>query len=249
MMVPSRAAHDVLAGMLHVIGEFGAVPRRVVWDQEGCIGRIRGGKQVLTAEFQAFRGVLGMGVTLVGPRDPEAKGLVERANGYLETSFLPGRSFEDVADFNRQLAVWLKRANQRIHGTTRVRPAEAIFEDRGAMMSFPPVLPETAWRFTTRLPRDHYVRVDTNDYSVNPRYVGRRVDVVVTLNEVVVTCDGVEVARHRRCLAKHQTLLVADHARTLRQMRSEAAEPKAVDVTVEERDLGVYDQIIVEVAS
>jgi hypothetical protein len=25
------------------------------------------------------------------PRDPEAKGLVERANGYLETSFLPGR--------------------------------------------------------------------------------------------------------------------------------------------------------------
>ena len=82
-----------------------------------------------------------MGATLVGPADPEAKGLVERANGYLETSFLPGRSFEDVADFNRQLAVWLKRANQRIHGTTRVRPAEAIFEDRGAMMACPPVLP------------------------------------------------------------------------------------------------------------
>jgi len=56
------------------------------------------------------------------------------------------------------------------------------------------------------------------------------------------------VARHRRCLARHQTLLVADHARILRQMRAEAAEPKAVDVTVEERDLGVYDRLI-EVAS
>jgi hypothetical protein len=74
LMVPSRAAHDVLAGMLDVIGGFGAVPRKAVWDQEGCIGRIRGGKQVLTAEFQAFRGVLGMGVVLVGPSDPEAKG-------------------------------------------------------------------------------------------------------------------------------------------------------------------------------
>lgn len=247
-MVPSRAAHDVLAGKLHVLGEFGAVPRTVVWDQEGCIGQIRRGKQVLTAEFQAFRGTLGMGAVLVGPNDPEAKGLVERANGYLETSFLPGRSFDDVADFNRQLAGWLKRANQRVHGTTRRRPSEAIFEDRGSMMGFPPVLPDPSWRFNTRLPRDHYVRVDTNDYSVNPRFVGRRVDVTVTLNQVIVTCDDTEVARHRRCLAKHQTLLTADHARTLRQIRTQAAAVAAVELAVEERDLAVYDRIT-EVAS
>lgn len=109
-MVPSRAAHDVLAGMLEVLSGFGGVPRKAVWDQEGCIGQIRRGKQVLTAEFQAFRGVLGMGAVLVGPNDPEAKGLVERANGYLETSFLPGRSFEDIGDFNRQLAGWVEES-------------------------------------------------------------------------------------------------------------------------------------------
>jgi transposase len=243
LMVPSRAGHDVLAGMGHVIEGFGAVPRKAVWDQEGCIGRIRQKKQILTAEFQAFRGVLGMGAVLVGPADPEAKGLVERANGYLETSFLPGRTFDDVDDFNRQLTVWLKRANQRIHGTTKIRPSEAIFEDRAAMMALPPVLPDPAWRFTTRLPRDHYVRVDTNDYSVNPRFVGRRVDVEVTLNEVVVMCDTTEVARHKRCLAKHQTILAPDHARILRQIRSQATEVKSVEVTVEERDLAVYDQL------
>ena len=248
LMVPSRAAHNVLAGMLHVIGEFGAVPPKAVWDQEGCIGRIRQGKQVLTAEFQSFGGTPGMGAILVGPNDPEAKGLVERANSYLETSFLPGRSFEDVADFNRQLTGWLQRANQRIHGTTRVRPSEAIFEDRGAMMPFPPVAPDPSWRYATRLPRDHYIRVDTNDYSVNPRFVGRRVEATVTLNEVVVTCDGTEVARHRRVLAKYQTLLVADHARVPRRIRAEAAEPKPIEVTVEEGDLEVYDQIF-EVAS
>lgn len=248
LMVPSRAAHDVLAGMGHVIDGFGAVPRKAVWDQEGCIGRIRGGRQVFTAEFQSFLGVLGMGAVLVGPADPEAKGLVERANGYLETSFLPGRTFTDMDDFNRQLTVWLRRANQRIHGTTRIRPSEAIFEDRGAMMTFPPVLPDPSWRFSTRLPRDHYVRVDTNDYSVNPRFVGRRVDVQVTLDEVVVVCEGTEVARHRRCLAKHQTLLAPEHARILRQVKAEVAEVKPVDVDVEERDLGVYDQLA-EVAS
>jgi transposase len=242
-MVPSRAAHDVLGGMLRVLGQFGAVPRRAVWDQEGCIGQWRQGRQRLTGEFQAFRGTLGMGAVLCGPADPEAKGLVERANGYFETSFLPGRRFADVADFNRQLTGWLVRANNRVHGTTGLRPAEALLEDRGAMMAFPPVLPDPSWRFSTRLPRDHYVRVDTNDYSVNPRFVGRRIEVRVTLDEVVVTCEGTEVARHPRCLARHRSLLAPEHARTLRAVRAEATVAAAPRTEVEERDLAVYDRI------
>ncbi|MGC0407357.1 hypothetical protein [Streptomyces ambofaciens] len=52
----------------------------------------------------AFAGLLGVKFLLCRPRDPEAKGLVERANGYLETSFLPGRVFTSPADFNIQLA-------------------------------------------------------------------------------------------------------------------------------------------------
>jgi transposase len=243
-MVPSRSAHDVLGGMLHVLDQFGAVPRTAVWDQEGCIGQWRQGRQVLTAEFQAFRGTLGMGVRLCAPADPEAKGMVERTHHYYETSFLPGRGFDDVEDFNRQFTGWLRRANNRIHGTTRRRPSEAIFEDRGSMMPFPPVLPDPSWRFTTRLPRDHYVRVDTNDYSVNPHFVGRRVEVRVTLEEVTATCDGTEVARHRRCLAKHQSLLHPDHARVLRAMRAEQLVAAAFADAVEERDLNDYDRAL-----
>lgn len=36
------------------------------------------------------------------PHDPESKGLVERRNGYFETSFMPGRDFASPADFNEQ---------------------------------------------------------------------------------------------------------------------------------------------------
>lgn len=246
-MIPSRAAHDVLGGMNQVLAQFGAVPRRAVWDQEGCIGQWRAGRQALTPSTQAFAGALGMGFQLCGPADPEAKGLVERANGYLETSFLPGRHFEDLDDFNRQLTGWLtRRANQRVHATTRARPAEAIFEDRGSMLPLPAVMPDVARRHSLRLARDHYVRVETNDYSVNPRFVGRRVDITLTLGEVLVTCEGTEVARHRRCLATHQTILAGEHARILRQLRTEAM--TVIDTTgedgVEVRDLSVYDQVL-----
>lgn len=56
------------------------------------------------------------------------------------------------------------------------------------------------------------------------------------------------MAKHRRCLAKHQTVLSAEHARILRQLRNEAAEDRSVAVEVEQRDLAVYDQLT-EVAS
>jgi transposase len=245
-MVPTRAAHDVLGGMLKVLATFGALPRLFVWDQEGCIGQWRHGRQRLTDEFQAFRGTLGVSVKLCAPADPEAKGVVERTHDYYETSFLPGRRFDSVADFNGQFTHWLRRANMRVHATTKERPAEAIFEDRGSMLAFPPLLPDPSWRFTTRLPRDHYVRVDTNDYSVNPRFVGRRVDVRVTLDEVTATCEGTEIARHRRFLGKHQTLILPEHMRVLRTMRAEAqlAAAPARDTFVEERDLAVYDRIV-----
>jgi transposase len=246
-MVPSRAAHDVLGGHLEVLRQFGAVPRRLVWDQEGCIGRRRGGETTLTGEFSAFIGTLSTGAVILKARDPEAKGIVERNNDYYETSFLPGRSFESVEDFNTQFTMWLRRANNRIHATTKVRPAEAIFEDRGSMLAFPPVLPDVTLRFGTRLPRDHYIRFDTNDYSVNPRFVGRRVEVRVSRESVQVTCDGTVVADHRRCLARHQVLLAPDHARTLRAMRAESvvsnAFAAAVD-DVEQRDLTVYDRAV-----
>lgn len=96
-----------------------------------------------------------MGVVLLKPGDPEAKGLVERGARYLETSFLPGRHVGSPADFNAQLADWLVRANSRHHRVIGPPPADRIVEDRAAMLPLPPLLPDPAFRKTIRLGRDH----------------------------------------------------------------------------------------------
>jgi transposase len=93
------------------------VPRVLVWDGEGGVGQRRRWQTVLTDQAHGFRGVLGAKILVCDPGDPEAKGLVERGNGYLETSFLPGRVVSSPADFNAQLTDWLALANQ---GTRRV---------------------------------------------------------------------------------------------------------------------------------
>lgn len=101
-----------------------ACPKLLVWDGESAVGRNQGGKSVLTSYFAALAGLLGVRVRICRPADPEAKGLVERANGYLETSFLPGRVFSSPGDFNAQLVQWLERANRRWHRRLEARPAE-----------------------------------------------------------------------------------------------------------------------------
>ncbi len=92
-MIPSREAHDILSGHLACLLALGAVPRAGVYDNECALVSRHGGKANLSDPFQRFRGTLGMKVIVLRPRDPEAKGVVERHNGYLETSFIPGRRF------------------------------------------------------------------------------------------------------------------------------------------------------------
>jgi transposase len=243
-LIPSRVAEDLFAGWWELIVQLGGVPRVLVWDGEGAIGQRRRRTTVLTQQAHGFRGVLGARVVICDPGDPEAKGLVERANGYLETSFLPGRTFSSPADFNTQLGDWLVLVNQRPRRVLGCAPADRIEADRAAMLALPPVAPVTGWRSSLRLPRDHYVRLDSNDYSVHPAVVGRRVEVGADLERVTVACDGRLVADHVRCWARHQTLSDPGHLAAAAQLRHDRAAVSAVgrrDQDVQLRCLADYD--------
>jgi transposase len=246
VLVPSRHAEDLFAGWWQVIDRLGAVPRTLVWDGEGAVGRWRAGKPELTRDCQAFRGTLGVKVIVCKPADPEAKGLLERAHDYLERSFLPGRSFTGPADFNAQLAGWLAVANGRPKRVLGCAPAERFAADKAAMLTLPPVAPVTGWRHSARLARDHYIRLDSNDYSVHPAVIGRRIEVTAGLVRVRVFCDGRCVADHERVWARHQTITDPQHlaaARALRRERSQIARP-ASGPEVEQRSLADYDRAL-----
>jgi transposase len=111
------------------------------------------------------------------------------------------------------------------------------------MLSLPPVPPVVGWRSSTRLPRDHYVRLDSNDYSVHPSVIGRRIEVAADLTRVWVVCEGRRVADHDRVWAKHQTLTDPEHlaaAQALRRERIQLVRPP-LEADVELRCLADYD--------
>ena len=243
VLIPSRAAPDLYVGWWQLIEQLGAVPRVLVWDGEGAIGRWRGGKVELTGECQAFRGTLGAKVVVCKPADPEAKGLIERAHDYLERSFLPGRTFTGPGDFNAQLEQWLAVVNGRTRRALGCAPTARITADRAAMLTLPPVAPAVGWRTSTRLPRDHYIRIDSNDYSVHPAVIGRRIEIIVDLHRVQAVCEGRLVADHERIWAWHQSIHDPTHVAAAKVMRTQRVgmlrpvpEPE-----VEQRSLADYD--------
>jgi transposase len=245
MMIPSRVTGDLLAGMWQLLSEsIGGVPRTLLWDNESGIGQ----RGRLAEGVAGFCGVLGTRLIQARAYDPETKGLVERANGYLETSFLPGRVFTSAADFNAQLREWLiSIANRRTHASTRLVPVEELAADRVAMAELPPVAPVTGTTMTTRLGRDYYVSLGGNAYSVHPEVIGRMITVTAGLDRITARCGERSVADHQRIWGTAGLLCDPEHlaaAAVLReQFHNRPATAAHLQVDVEIADLGAYDAL------
>ena len=93
--------------------------------------------------------------------------------------------------------------------------------DAAAMVPLPPVTPTVGLMSHVRLARDYYVRIGSNDYSVDPRAIGRFVDVIATPDLVAVTCNGQIVATHQRFWGTGATITDPEHVAIAKQLRSD----------------------------
>lgn len=239
-LVFSKEAPDILWGVSRNLGRLGVLPEKLVWDREGAIAPA--GRP--TDEFVAFCGQLGVGWVILDAGDAEAKGALERSHRFMRSNFLPGRSFANEVDFQLQLDGWSERANGRVHRTTRAVPAERLAEERARMRPLPDRLPDTDRRFVTRVPAQPYLRVDRNDYSIDPSFAGRRVEVRVSQEHVtaVVLDTGELACRHRRVFAGGLTFTNPAHQTELERLRARRRQPREVEVEI--RPLSRYDQLI-----
>jgi hypothetical protein len=183
-----------------------------------------------------------VGWIILDAGDAEAKGLLERSHRFLRSSFEAGRRFAGELDFQCQLDAWTDKANARTHRSVRAVPAERLAAERKQMRPLPAVLPESDRRFVVRVAQQPYLRFDRNDYSLDPRLAGRRVEVEVGQRELrAAALDTGELAcRHRRSFAGGLTFTDPAHQTELERLRGERRrEPE-----VERRPLRRYDALI-----
>jgi len=240
-LIFTKQTEDLLAGIRRCLWQLGGLPQTLVWDRQAGI---HGHDGRPTQEFAAFCGQLRVDWHFCRPRDPQAKGAVERLQGYAETNFEPGRRFANELDFQDQLDAWFARVNARQHRTTRARPVDRLAEELQLMTALPATAPDTDRRWVTRVPPDPYIRFDSCDYSLDPDLVGRKVEIRVSDAEILaVALDTGELAcRHARSFARHRTITALEHARALKRRRDGNQDDRQPEVQT--RSLDIYDALI-----
>jgi len=253
--LPHSAAHAVVFTFAKTTADFtpafcgsmvrlGGAPEKMVVDRDASIVVPRSRPARLHREVEAVFGVFRMGPVILPPRSPEPKGQVERTIGYLETSFLPLRTFEGLADLQAQHDDWAATtAYERHHRRIGAKVGDAWRVEKGFLAPIPDPLPDTHRHTEVRVTKDGFCRIGNVDYSVPPGLSGRRIQVSVSPTEVVVFCEGRQIARHVRSFVPADVVLDPVHARQLRLARDARQRLTHRDRDMATVDLARYDTL------
>ena len=233
---------------------FGGLTREHLYDRPRTVCEPVGGKWRWNETFRAFAGHWGFEPRLCAPYRAQTKGKVESGVKYVKRNFLPGRRFVDIFDVQAQLDEWNATiADERIHGTTHVRPIERFAEERGALM---PIAGHGSFGESRRLARivadDYLVSFQTNRYSVPFRLIGKAVEVLAVGETIRIEHAGHVVAEHARLAGKHRMSILPEHGPgpVARNARHRYPHPAPIAELnrwigpheVEVRDLAIYEE-------
>jgi transposase len=199
---PRECTEAFLEGHVRAFAFFGAVPRRISYDNlKIAVARIVGGRErKVTDAFLRLKSHHLFEDHFCLVRRPNEKGHVETLVGFARRNFLVpvpalhgglgGLNARLEADCRADLA-------RRLRGKPATK-AELLAEERAAMLPVPPEAFTAA-----RVEQPHadslsLVRFDANDYSVPTEFAHRRVTAVGTVDAVRIVVGDRVVAEHRR---------------------------------------------------
>jgi hypothetical protein len=185
------------------------------------VGRHIGPGQVwINPVFQRFAQHYGFEVIILTPGSKDRHGMVERPFHYIENNFLAGREFADLEDLNRRADQWrAHKANVRVHGTLRERPADRLQREHPFLLPLPQTEADTFYREVERLiHRDFCVAVDTNRYSASPHLVGLRAKVRLYQDHLEIWVESQLDCKHIYLQGRYQRQVLPEHQKAYKEI-------------------------------
>jgi transposase len=131
----------LLEALARAFEAFAGVALRVVFDNMATVvlGRLGKNRTVLWhPRLLDFARHYGFEAFACRVRHPNRKGKDERIFDFAEKDLLRGSTFQSFEDLNARTDEWVNTiANRRIHGTTRLVPAEAFLAERDFLVRLP----------------------------------------------------------------------------------------------------------------
>lgn len=207
---------------------FGGIPAEVMVDNcKTAVISHRGNEVVYNEHYIDFANHYGFKIVACRVRQPQEKGRVERAVGFVRKNFINGRRLEPFEALNQDVSVWLdKIANTRKHQQTEKIPAEELILEQPHLqgLSMPPY--ECVSSHSSKVNKLFRVRHLTNLYSVPPEFVGEDIILKASVTHIAIYHDGRLIARHLRSFKRKDNIEEPAHAIALVKTRKTAKDSK-----------------------
>jgi transposase len=210
---PTFQRFDCKVFLTDALRYIGGAPQRVMIDNTHVVVLRGTGKEMIPVpEMEAFADRFGFRFVAHERGDADRSGRVERPFAFIENNFLAGRTFASWEDLNQQARQWCDKVNSTYKKHLRAVPRELFAVERVHLKPLPAWIPEPYRLHQRMVDVEGYVSVHTVRYSVPAAWIGRRVEVRETRDQMEIELDARHIVRHARVLSPvPQRITLAEH--------------------------------------
>ena len=250
--LPSQRQEDFISGLAKAMQYLGAVPHAVKCDnlKSAVLRPDRYTPEFTEAMeyFAAHYGTTAMAARVAKPRD---KARVESAVNicYLRIyAPLRHRTFYSLAELNHAVAQQLEiHNNQLLQGKEYSRRQRYMQDELPQMKALPPEAYSIRRSTWSKVNKGYHVIIgeDHHSYSVPYRYMGKRLKIIYTTDEVEVYDDQQRVALHKRSYRKYGYTTVKEHMPANHQAMLDIRGYNGTDFREEAKSIGIAAEKVV----
>ena len=213
-LVWDNKTETTLTAIEEMFNELGGVPERIVSDNPKCFSIVASKYEpILNPAFERFCSHYGVIPEILPPRDPKKKGKVERAMPYVRRLYEGhGLDWDGIEESQNYLNKKVVLANERIHGTTKLKPIHEFLQQEATALND---LPTTSYDLEEyhlgSVRKDGHVRFRNKYYSVEEKFHGKEVFVIGNSKRVEIYHNCKLIETHSRVRNPHRSKSTKDH--------------------------------------
>jgi transposase len=221
----AQTQEHFLACHQHAFEYFQGVPAEIMVDncKTAVLSHPLGQPPVLHPRYLDFARHYGFAIKPCGVRKPHQKGRVENGVGYVRKNFLAGLERASLDALNAAARQWLDQVAQvRVHGETHQKPRDLFVLEQPKLRPLTLLPYDLATVTNVSACRRCRVTLDTNHYSVPPRYASTLLTLKTYPDRLCLYHQDQLITEHPRRYDRHQDFEKPEHVQELLSQRRQA---------------------------
>lgn len=212
-LVWGNSVEETLDALQSMFNEIGGVPVKLTSDNPKCFATVASNYEpILNPAFERFCNHYGTIAELLPPRDPQKKGKVERVVPYVRRLYEAHGDWQNIEESQRYIDRKMSIANERKHGTTKLRPIDVFVQNEASVLKELPAIGYSIEEYHMgKVRKDSCVRFRNKYYSVSVDYTGSDVFIIGGKDTVEIFFKGNLIESHSRVKSPHQSKSIKKH--------------------------------------